>query len=121
MKVVFELLVSVGIVALVLLGIYGVAMLAVNLRNQYWRHQLETIEIGAKYIRVNDGEDPFDEKYGAVVVIEDKQVNKHGKPYVKYRLKGSMFDGTSVSLRTFIEVYKYIPYTGQDKEGCDER
>ncbi|MBQ8889810.1 MAG: hypothetical protein IJY59_10065 [Bacteroidaceae bacterium] len=120
MKIVFELLVSAGIAALVLLVIYGAAGLAVNLRNRYWRHQLETIEIGARYIRVYDSEDPFDEKYGAVVVIEDKQVNKYGEPYVKYRLKGSMFDGTSVSLRTFIEVYKYVPYTGQDKEGCDE-
>lgn len=34
MKFVFELLVFAGIVALVLLGIYGVAMLAVNLRNR---------------------------------------------------------------------------------------
>ena len=76
----------------------------------------DSINIGDVFIMNISSDDPFKPQWGDTVVILDKKINKNGVPYIKYSYSEKSPYINHVPLMTFIGVYNYIPYTGQDKE-----
>ena len=106
------------IISLLLLG--GVVSLCSNINERRKKSKLmkmfNSINVGDIFIMSINSENPFNPRWGDTVVVLDKKINKNGVPYIKYSESEDSVWIRHVPLTTFIGVYEYIPYTGQDKE-----
>ena len=75
-----------------------------------WKRMYQTIRVVDMYIQHHIYLNPFLEKYGDVVVVTGKMLNRYGVPYIQYRVIGNHSYNESCPLKYFIEVLGFEPY-----------